>query len=207
VAAPGVGAVAALTLTVVGFCLLTAVVIVLARTSTARWERAKRAPRAPRSGAGATRLVVVGGATRVPAPAGRRLVATLRRPGAFVVRLTGAALLLTASRHVAGQGRRPRRPAGLLGVTWPRRASRTAASTGAPADSPEGDPLGGALPLLRGRLGALPALRGAGGAGRRLLARTPRRHRPRQRGWLHRHGGPEEAPVAHLDADEGSTSR
>lgn len=75
-----------LTVTAVGFLVATAVVMALARSSTARWEREKRAARAPR----------------------REVVAPPMPPARTGVRLRGVPVRTAAAvRRIAASGRRP----------------------------------------------------------------------------------------------------
>jgi hypothetical protein len=82
----GWAAVVSLTLTAVGFLVMTVVVIALARSSTSRWEKARRAARAPRRKVVAPRRARATGASRRPGAALRKAVVTIRRPAPPVPR-------------------------------------------------------------------------------------------------------------------------
>jgi hypothetical protein len=99
--------VASLTLTAVGFFVMTVVVIALARTSTSRWEKARRAARAPRPKVVARRRTRATGASRRPGAVLRKAVATIRRPAPLVARLEGGAGGLGTAPEAAAARARP----------------------------------------------------------------------------------------------------
>ena len=147
-----------LSVTAVGFLLVTALVIWLARTSTARWEREKRAARAPRHDAGAE-----------PAPAGA--AARLRRALEWA---TGAVPRITGStsgrvRQVAGVLTTPKRLLTHVPAVRPVLRPLTSAVRGA-----------GIRRWTRTTTGVpdLPVETGEGGGEGRVQQRPARRRRP-----------------------------
>lgn len=203
-------AVASLTLTVVGFFVATAVVIALARTSTARWEKARRAARVPRPPVRARRRTSAGGAARGPGTVVRKVVAMIRGPASLRASLKVAGSLATAPKQVVSRGRPFPRLFGILRSSLTRRALRTAgANNGSPA-SPVHDVADSALPLVpRRSRGARPMRRDnvPGTVSRRLFRRKARLPRRRARGFLHRHDRAEDQHVLHGDSDESPTAR
>src|SRR5688572_28863557 len=96
-------AVLTLTLIVTGFVVATALVIVLARTSTARWEKEKRPARAPRRPTVAGHAPFAATAARLPV-AVARWVAAMRSPASRRAPLKVVAeTLATAEKEVASR--------------------------------------------------------------------------------------------------------
>jgi hypothetical protein len=202
------GVAAVMTLTVAGFLVATALVIALARTSTARWERASRAAVAAR------RDDVGARTTRAGFPSPRAVVrrvadairahASLSGPGTVAASTLGTmakrvapvrALLRLFGRlrgSLSGERRRRVRRARELPIT-------ELGNDDAPAD---------ASPLVRSRRRGARAVRrrtlpgAVPRVGRRLLGRTARRPHGRLRDLLHRRGGTEEAYVLHAESDD-----
>jgi hypothetical protein len=194
--------VVSLTLIVVGFVVATALAIVLARRSTARWERDKRAAVAARA---------AGSARRPPPSAVAALRSRISRfpPVPVLTRLVGAGW---------DQGtRRVRRPArvlrsSLIGLTaragrWRSSRSASAPVDGDGADTPLAEDASGAADGVGGDGVGGNGVGGSGGGdtgvgGRRLFRRTGRRVSRRALAFLHRQGSPEDAPVPHGDRAE-----
>jgi hypothetical protein len=166
-----------LTLIAVGFVMAMVLVIVLARTSTARWEEAGRAARAPRPQVIAPGAALVGHAHPPPRAARRGIAAASGRLDPLRALLKrGAARLpkLVASRE-------------RLLV----RADTTHARVALAPNRPRG-------PRAR---------RGDGAVGRRLLHRLSSRPRHRARHFLHRHDDIDDARAVRADTDESPTGR
>jgi hypothetical protein len=199
-----------LTLIAVGFVVTTAVVIALARGSTARWEEHKRSSVAVRTGGPARRASPAGAALTMPGALTRRGLAALRgRASRFPpvrvltrvlpeLREQGTSRVLPL-RRLAGVVRSS--PFGSrLGGAWRRKTASTPSS----ADDEANTSLAGESSATED--GVL----GDGGAGaardrvlRRPLARAPRR----ALALLHRHGPVKSAPVRHEGRDESPTAR
>ena len=181
-----------LTLISVGFVVVTALVIVLARTSTARWERTGRAARAPRREIIAPGAALTGDAARQPGTVLRRVVAAAGRPGSLraALRLLGG-ILVTAPKQVAERAR-----PSLL------RADRSSA---VPVDADATQPPVPFVPNPTRRPRAARKRRGPGAAGRGLLHRFPSRSRRRRRWFLHRPDRTAESSALQSDGDETLT--
>jgi len=208
-----VGAVVTLMLIAAGFLLATIVVIALARTSTAHWEREKRAPVAPRRGV----IAAVTSDAEEPAPLPRavlrRVVAATREHDSLAAPVTAAAgILTTAGKQVASHVRPVSRVPGVL------RSWLSGAAVGG-AESVTDRPTTAAVPddttirpvvidpdqsplALVGRSDATP-----GTAGHGLFRRTSRRPHRRLRGLLQRHDHSEEPPVLPADSDDSAATR
>jgi hypothetical protein len=188
------------TLTAAGFVLVTAMVIALARSSTARWEREKRSPVAPVPDAVPPRRPLAVPAAWIPGAVARRIAgatggSTSRVPPRAVARR------ILSRMHQMGRalGRLPSSLPAAVG-RWrpsPGRSATPSLSEGTP------DP---AVPPAPRRSRGPRALRGHhlhGGAGRRLLARTSRLPHPHLRERFHRHDRRSEGPQAlHADSDD-----
>ncbi len=98
----------------VGFIVVTAVVIALARSSTARWEREKRALRAPRGEAGNPAARPAGIAVRLPDPVVRTATAALRLGAPLGRRLEGVAGVLASRKQLLSRVRPSRLMLGVL---------------------------------------------------------------------------------------------
>ena len=210
-AASGVSAVVSLALVVVGFLLATAVVIALARASTARWERDKRAAVAIRAG-GSTRWSPPSGS----GPAG--LIATTRsglaavrgRASRFTPVAVLARVLPERARRPASAVRPIRRLVRVLRPSLDGGRSRLGRWTrsrapAVPVDGDTGEPA-----LAPERTPAATDVRAdgvAGAAGRRLLRRTVPRGRRRALAFLHRHEGGRAPHVPQEDRDESPSAR
>jgi hypothetical protein len=205
----GIGGVVvvSLTLTAVGFVAGMALVIALARASTARWEREKRLARVPRRPAIDPRTPPAAFAARLSGAMVRRAVAVMRHPAALRAPLRDAAdALATAPRQVASHVPSVPRWWGnarsLVGGGF-RKATRRRSRTAAPArddgaDAPD--------PLAPRRSPGARAVRRAGmagAAGPRFFRRIPRPPRRRALRFLHRHHRTESQRVLHGDSDEG----
>jgi hypothetical protein len=188
-----VATVASLTLIAVGFVVAMALVIVLARTSTARWERTGRAARAPRREVIAPGAALSGDAARQHRTAMSRLVAAaggsaFRRASLGFV----AGILVTAPKRVASRIR-----------PFPRRT--TDGSPAVPVDEEARQPR---VPLVPERAPRRRAVRRHGvhrAAGHGLFHRGRRPVRRRTRGLLHRPDRTEESPALRADGDETLT--
>src|SRR4051794_31088924 len=199
--------VVSLTLAAVGFVAGIALVIALARASTARWEREKRLARAPRRRAADPRPRLAAFAARLSRAMARRAVAAVRHPASLRAPLRDAAdALATAPRQVASHASSVPRwwgnarslvGEGLRKVTrGTSRATSPARDDG--ADAP--DPL---TPRRSPGARAVRRARKAGTAGPRFFRRIPRRPRRPALGFLHRHHRIESQRVLHGDSDEG----
>ncbi|SNR24160.1 hypothetical protein [Blastococcus mobilis] len=202
--------VSSLTLTAVGFVAVTALVIALARTSTARWEREKRLARAPRRPATPPRTPLAGMAARLSGVMARRVVAVLRNPASLRAPLRGAAgALATAPKQVASHVPSAPRWWGNARSLVGERVRRATRATGRTASSPVGDD--GAEtpdPLAPERSPGARAVRRAGmatAAGPRFFRRIPRHPRRPALGFLHRHHRTGNERVLHGDSEEGPT--
>ena len=192
-----------LTLIVIGFLAATALVIVLARSSTARWEREKRAPVAPRydhvrAGPGPS-----AGAARRAREAVRTMVTVVRDHGTVPVAVRAVAgRLVTTVREVGSRVRSSGvRPTSLL-RGWLRRvrAVRGGPAGPLPVDTAEGT---SGAPVPRLPLPRRSGGRRAGAAGRRSFRRTSRRPHRRLREFFHRHDAVEDPQVRPVDSDQG----
>lgn len=106
---------AGLTLIVVGFFVATAVVIALARASTARWEHDKRAVAAVRDDVSARRTSSAGTAFRIPRAMTRWGVTALRtQTSRFLPRKLLARLLPTDRKRGTSRARPIRRLVGVV---------------------------------------------------------------------------------------------
>src|SRR5688572_22168109 len=99
-------AVVALTLIALAFVVVTALVITMARRSTARWERAGRSARAPRREVIAPGAALAGDAAR-PGTVRRRIVAAMGRTTSMRGLLRGLAEILGAFPSVVASRVRP----------------------------------------------------------------------------------------------------
>jgi hypothetical protein len=202
--------VVSLTLTVVGFVAAMALVIALARTSTARWEREKRLARVPRRPAVGPRTPLAALAARLSGAMVRRAVAVLRHPASLRAPLRDAAdALATAPKQVASHVPSVPRWWGnarsLVGGGF-RKAARGTSRIVSPArddgaDAPD--------PVTPRRSRGARAVRRAGmarAAGPRFFRRIPRRPRRRALGFLHRHHRTKSQRVLQGDSDEGSAA-
>jgi hypothetical protein len=200
-----------LTLIAVGFLVATALLIALARTSTARWEQDKRASAAVRAGVSARRTTSsAGSAFRTPRAMARRGVAALRRQTSrFPPWKVLARLLPTAMKQVRSRVRPIRRLVGVLrsplfggkfrGGRWTKSRS--------PAQRVDGD--GGEMALGPNPSGAATGIRSNGVARTgdpKLLRSTVPRARRRALAFLHRHEEPQDARIPHEDRDESPTA-
>ena len=181
-----------LTLICVGFVVVTALVIVLARTSTARWERTGRAARAPRREVIAPGAALTGDTARPPGTVLSRVVAAAGRPRSLraALRLLGA-ILVTAPKQVAERAR-----PSLL------RAGRSSA---VPVDDDATQPPVPFVPTPTRGPRAARKRHGPGAAGRGLLHRLPSRSGRRTRGFLHRPDRTADPPALRPDGDETLT--
>ena len=201
-----------LTLIAVGFLAATAVVIALARGTTARWERDKRAAAAVRADAPARRTSPAG-SSRIPGELTRRGVEALRSRASRLSPVVIRARLLPKGGEQGTSRVRPIRRLGgvrrssLFGGKLPGGRWTTGRSPAPPVDDVRADP---ALPPT-----APPTATGArrngvaGASGRKLLRRTlPRPGQPRHAlAFLHRHADPQDARVPHEEGDESPTAR
>jgi hypothetical protein len=208
-AASGVAAVMSLTLTVLGFLLATALVIVLARTSTSRWERAGRASVAAHRedvGVRATRP----GVPSLPATV-RRAVAAIRDSASLPSRVRAAARTVgTMADRVPVVRSLPPLLGRLRASLADERRRRTMRGRSRPRTAPDQDGASsGVPPSDRGRYRGARAVRSrrAAGAGSRLVARTARGPHGRLRDLLHRHGRTEAADLLRPEGDESATAR
>lgn len=173
----------------VGFLAATAAVIVLARGSTARWERDRRARVAVRADDRPRRTS--SSATWMGSAAARRAVDAMRRH-AVGLASSRMRVRLRRSGRVKGPPARPVRglvgvrPSALVGriLRRGRRTTSLPAAPGADGEAPAPAEAGARVPHER-RVHGLP--------GRALLRRVPRVRR-RALALLHRHGTPDEAP-------------
>jgi hypothetical protein len=199
--------VASLTLIALAFVVVTALVITMARRSTARWERAGRAARAPRREVIAPGAALAGDAAR-PGTVRRRIVAAMGRTTSIRAPLRGLAeTLVTSPKVVASRVRRFLRPFDILrsslrdgALGKPRRTTRSV------HDEATDEP----VPLVQNRIREPLAVRPdgvPGAAHRTLFHRSPRRPRRRAREFLHRHHRVEDPHVLRADTDESPTAR
>jgi hypothetical protein len=200
-----------LTLITIGFLVVTAVVIALARGSTARWERDKRAPVAVRADVSTRRTTPARSALRIPGATTRRWVAALRGLAARFPSVKVAAQLMP---KVGKQGTPPVRPirrvVGVLrsplsggrfrGGLWTTSRSAAPPTDGDGADTAVG-------PKSSRAATGDPSNGASGTAARQLLRRTLPRARRRALVLLHRHDDPQDARVPHEDSDERPTAR
>ena len=200
----GVSAMISLTLIAVGFLVATAVVMALARGSTARWERDKRAAVAVRAHESPRRTSAAGSALGIPSARTRRGVAALRSQVSRFPPVKVLARLVPGGMKQGTLRVRPiRRLTGVLsslllggklrGGRWTKSSS--------PALPVDGDGADMAIAPKPSRV--VIDIRGVGVAGaarRKLLRRTVPRGRRRALAFLHRH---EVAPDAHIP-HEGS---
>ena len=184
-----------LTLTVVGFLLATALVILLARTSTARWERASRAPVAAHPDGVGARMTRAGLSS--PPAVVRRVVAAIRGsvslPGP--VRVAARTVGTMADRVPLVRSLPPlmgRLRASLAGEL--QRRARRAQERPRTEPRPDGAPVGPS-PTVRNRHRGTRAVRRrtVPGAGGRLFGRNARRRHGRLHDLLHRHRRTEDA--------------
>jgi hypothetical protein len=204
----GEPAVASLTLTVVGFVVVTALVIALARSSTARWERTKRAARAPRREGIVPHATLIGDVVELPGKVVRaatgRLV-SLRTPVKKV-----AARLEAPAKQVVSRVRPLLRPLRILRSWLPGRRRRQATTGSSPASPIPDDATGRSLPLVSKRSRGPRAIRRntrARAVGRTLFRRTPRLPTRAARRFLHRHAGTDDPHVLQAYNDESPTAR
>jgi hypothetical protein len=203
--------VVSLTLTVVGFVVVTALVIVLARSSTARWEKTRRAARAPRRDVPAARTTPDADARRSARPV-RKALAALGGLGSLrELPKVAAAGLVTVPRLVASRVRPFRRSSGGLRAWLHGRVRRNGRSTtsSSPASPVDDDAAETSAPLIPKRSRGARALRRAAGAdaARRRVGRAPRLPRRGAYRFLHRHDRIDEPHVLGADTDESPTAR
>lgn len=207
---------ATLTLIAVGFLVATALVIALARASTARWEQDKRALAAVRADISARRTSSASSAFRIPRELTTRGVAALRnQTSRFPPWKVLAQLLPTDTKRATSRVRPLRR---LVGVLRPLSGGKFRGGRWTKSRSPvlpvEGDgDLGGAegeMPLGPKPSGAATDIRSNGfarTADPKLLRSAVPRARRRALAFLHRHEEPEDARIRHGDRDGSPTSR
>lgn len=200
-----------LTLIVTGFVVATALVIVLARTSTARWEKEKRPARAPRRPTVAGHAPFAATAARLPV-AVARWVAAMRSPASRRAPLKVVAeTLATAEKEVASRvGPFPRLRGRLrrarLGELLPRVRPTKSRAAASPSEDGDNDMT---VRVVRRRSRRALAVRGAATAdasARRFFRRTPRRPRRGALDFLHRHDRTDDQRVLHGDGDGGDGS-
>jgi hypothetical protein len=197
-----------LTLIAVGFLLATAVVIALARASTARWEHDKRASAKVRADISTRRAPSAGSAFRMPREMTRRGVAALRNQSSrFPPRKLLAQLLPTDMKQATSRVRPLRRLEGvfrpLSGGTF--RGGRWTKSR-PPVQPVEGDMDGAAGETLPGpppsRLPTnIESIGPAPTAGPQLLPSAVPRACRRVSAFLMRHERPQDARILHEDPD------
>jgi hypothetical protein len=201
-------AVLSLTLIALAFVMTTALVMALARASTARWEREKRSARAPRRPAVAPRTPRTASALRFPVMIVRRAVAGLRGPASLRAPLKAVVdTVATTPKQVVSHVRPLPQLVGnvqsLIGqglrkAGW--RKSRTAAAL---ADDDGTDV---PVPLVRKRSPGAREIRRDAMArvpGRRFFRRIPRRPHRRTFGFLQRHDRTASPRILHRDGDDG----
>lgn len=204
--------VAWLALVTVAFVLVTAGVIVLARSSTARWEQAKRASVVPRRD-GVDAPGRPGGSAAWLAGAVVRRVAAGRR-GQASPRASGSAVTGGRGRLVALLGSPVRSLRSLFRgvVSWPPlnvlRRSRAAEDHGTASPLDDGPPA--AAPPAQDDAGADPAAGGhdvAGHGSRLSLRRISRRGRRRAPRFWHRQERVGDRHTVDTERDESSSAR
>jgi len=136
--------------TAVGFLVVTAAVMGLARRSTAEWEREKRAARAPRREAAAVPPPPAGVAARLRHASVRTAAAAPRVAGALAGSLKQGLDVLTPPERVLSWTTPVRRALGTLGSAVPaaviRRWRRGTPGTGDLSDGGEQNEAGAAVP-------------------------------------------------------------
>jgi hypothetical protein len=201
-----------LTLIGVGLLVATAVVIALARGSTARWERDKRAPVAVRADLSARRTSSAGSASSIPGTKTRRGIAALRSQASRFPPVKILAQLLPKGMKQGTSSRvRPiRRLVGVLrsSLFGGKLRGRRWTTSRSPALPVDGDGADVALDPEPSRAATDSRSDGVASAARRkLLRRTVPRARRRALVFLHRHEDPEDARIRHEDSDESSPAR
>lgn len=193
-----------LTLIAVGFVLATALVIALARSSTARWERDRRAAVAARAADSTPRTPADGAVLGRPGAMARAGLTALRdRASRFRAVRALAPLLSRGRERGIARLRSMRRLRGVLRSSLRRDGVRPGRRTTgrSPGPSVDGDQVDGALPSAPSE--AVTDVGGTGvgkAAGRRLPRRIVLRGRRRALAFLHRD---EESHAAHVPR-EGS---
>jgi hypothetical protein len=202
-------AVLTLTLIAAGFLVATVVVIVLARTSTARWEKEKRPARVPRRPTTAGRAPLAATAARLPV-AVARWVAAMRSPASRRAPLKLVAeTLATAEKEVASRvGPFPRLPGRLRSSRFGELLRRMRRTRSRAVDPPSDDSDVDDMPVrvIRRRSRRALAVRRAATAdrpARRFFGRTPRRPRRGALAFLHRHHRSDDPRVLHGDGGDG----
>jgi hypothetical protein len=199
------------TLIVLGFLVVTGVVIALARTSTARWERDKRAAVVARPGVTAPRTTPAGSAARVAgAMVGTMAAAVHTRASRFAPVKAVAGMLPRVRQRVVLRVQPIPRVVRILWSSLVGSGLRKARSTmpGSPAvpvdDSQETDE---ALPPDPRPSRGARAVGGDDAAGRTMFHRPGRLPRRRALRFLHRQERTEDPRVLHGDRDESPTAR
>ena len=199
-----------LTLITIGFLLATAVVMALARASTARWERDKRAAVAVRADGSARRTPADGSAPGGPLARIRAGLAALRDGVArrLPVAVLGRLVPTGVRRRTSRLRRRMLRllPSALSGGRL-RRGRRTESRS--PGPPVEGDGDGVDTTRAPGPPRAATGVRADGvatTAGLRLLRRAVPRGRRRALAFLHRHGKGRDRHLPQDDRDGSPTA-
>jgi hypothetical protein len=183
--------------TAVGFLVLTALVAAMARSATARWERQKRASRAPRPEAVPTPTRHGGTTARLSGAVGRAAVSISGRTGASRRAVTAG--LMTAGQQVQSRVRPwPQRFGAVASVVQHhriRKAGSTRADVLAPSvDAGQVNRVDHATPTRSTR---------SRQDGEAILRRTRRRALR----FVHRHNRRQDPLVLRSDIDGGPTSR
>jgi hypothetical protein len=200
-----------LTLIAVGLLVATAVVIALARGSTARWERDKRAPVAVGADVSARRTSSAGSASSISGAKTRRGIAALfseasRFPPVKVL----AQFRPKGTKQGTSRVRPIRRLVGVLrsSLFGEKLRGRRWTTSRSPALPVDGDGADLALDPEPSRAATDSRSDGVASAARRkLLRRTVPRPRRRALVFLHRHEDPQDARIRHEDNDESPNAR
>ncbi len=202
----GWGAMVSVTLIVVGFLLVTAVVMAVARESTARWERDRRAAVAARAEDAARRTVPTGPALRMPGAVTRTVAALRSRVARF---RPGKALGLRrpeGGEQGPARGGPIRRRVGALRSSLSGGRLRRGRSTTSrpPAARVDGGPAGTAPAPEPSR--AATGARSDGVDTGKLSRRAVPRARRRALAFLHRDTEPRDERVPREDRNESPTA-
>ena len=194
------------TLIVVGFLLVTALVMAVARGSTARWERDKRAAVAARAEDAARRPAPTGPALRMPGGVSRAVAALRRGVSRFRPGKALGLLRPEGGEEGTARGGPIRRRVGALRWSLSGRRLRSArwTTSRAPAARIDGEPAETAAAPDPSR--AVAGARNDGVDTGTLLRRAVPRARRRAPAFLHRDTEPKDERIPRDDRNESPTA-